>query len=186
MRNKRDPDDAGSYAVSPSVGDLSRRGQKPSWPFADYSTGTYIAVPHPLLLLALERQVGRNGMFVLIRLLKYLDKKGHFLTQPSREIQEQTGMGERQIEAGVSRLKKRGIIATLGDDRSYYAHSVTYQLTEDARDRLPLCDEPVRNANKEAQKRYEEMSVRWGAVNITDIPKSQSPCGFSKKKTYTK
>lgn len=132
-KNKLDPDGEGSYAVRPSVGDANRRHYPYPFKYVEYCAGTYIAVPHKLLSLALGKGIGMRAMFTLLRLVKYVDAEGLFACQASVEMTNAIGAPNvRFINDGIAELKKKGIIVlTPGNNKkrnnhAYYGQPNTY------------------------------------------------------------
>lgn len=135
-KNKLEPDDEGSYAVQPSIGDANRRHCPYPVKYIEYSTGTYVAVPHRLLSLALKKGIGMRAMFTLLRLVKYVDGEGFFACQAAVEMANAIGAPNvRFINDGIAELKKKGIVVLTPSDtaidkkrnnHAYYGRPNTY------------------------------------------------------------
>lgn len=57
-----------------------------------------------------SRQVGRNGLIVMLALCRKVYEDGRLGRASAASISEFTGLGLRQVERGMADLKERGII----------------------------------------------------------------------------
>lgn len=166
--NKTKPDGEGSLVATPSVGARSKyRFRSSDEADVRYESGTYIAVPHYLLIEALKHGVGRNGIHVLLRLAKYVDKRGVFIAQPSCDIQEATGLTSRQVEAGVADLKARSVIAAAPMSHACYGSPAEYQFVADVWEAIPQEKGAVKSELGEHKKENSVLD-RWGSVEFKE------------------
>lgn len=128
-KNKLEPDNEGSYAVHPSVGDANRHHYPYPVKYVEYDTDTYTAVPHMLLSFALKKNIGMRAMFTLLRLIKYVNAEGSFACQAAAEMANAIGASNvRFVNDGIAELKNKGIIVltpsntTVGKKRNNHAH----------------------------------------------------------------
>ncbi|MBQ9043039.1 MAG: hypothetical protein IJ111_15320 [Eggerthellaceae bacterium] len=86
------------------------------------------------------RQVGRNGLIVMIALCRKVYDDGKLGRASAISISEFTGLGLRQVERGMADLKERGVIEPVRFkddegrwryDRSCGGHVAQYCITRD-------------------------------------------------------
>lgn len=108
--------------------------------FVRYPPQTFTMLQKGLVTELASRQVGRNGLIVMLALCRKVYEDGRLGRASAASISEFTGLGLRQVERGMADLKERGIIepVRLKDDdgrwrydRSCGGHVAQYCIARD-------------------------------------------------------
>ena len=109
-------------------------------PFARYPSGTYAAMQDGLIAELAVRQVGRNGLIVMLALCRKVYVDGRLGRAPAAEISRSTGLTLRQVAHGMKDLRDRGVIVpvvreradgTIAPDRSRLGFVAQYRIAQD-------------------------------------------------------
>ena len=78
--------------------------------FARYPAQSFAMVQQGLVTELAARQVGRNGLIVMLALCRKVYDDGRLGRVSARSIAEFTGLDLRQVERGMADLREKGII----------------------------------------------------------------------------
>lgn len=108
--------------------------------FARYPPLTFSMVQQGLVSELSARQVGRNGLLVMLALCRKVYDDGRIGRASASSISEYTGLNLRQVERGMADLRERGVIAPVRfkddegrwrDDRSCGGHVAQHRITKE-------------------------------------------------------
>ena len=109
--------------------------------FARYPPQTFTMIQQGLIAELAAREVGRNGLVVMLALCRKVYDDGRLGRASAVSISEYTGLDLRQVERGMADLRKRGVIAPVKfkddegrwrEDRSCGGHVAQQRITKDA------------------------------------------------------
>ena len=108
--------------------------------FVRYPPSTFTTIQQGLIAELAARQVGRNGLIVMLGLCRMVYDDGKLGRVSAAGISEFTGLGLRQVERGMADLKEKGVIEPIRFkddegrwrlDRSCGGHVAQQRITKD-------------------------------------------------------
>ena len=109
--------------------------------FARYPPLTFTMIQQGLIAELAAREVGRNGLVVMLALCRKVYDDGRLGRASAVSISEYTGLDLRQVERGMADLRERGVIEPVRfkddegrwrEDRSCGGHVAQQRITKDA------------------------------------------------------
>ena len=117
--------------------------------YAHYPKLTYSVIQDGLIRVLVEKQVGRNGLAVLLCLCKTVFADGKLAPMSSDAIQRLSGLSRTQVMHGMNELRTKEILVPVArrmasgaykPDRSMPGHICQYRFTKPVWGRIEKID----------------------------------------------